>query len=60
MIMHFAFIPVSGSSLNGARSLGPALFVGGFAVAQVWMYLIIPTLAGALAGWLVRRKIADV
>ena len=38
MIMHFAFIPVSGSSLNGARSFGPALFVGGTALAQVWMY----------------------
>jgi antibiotic biosynthesis monooxygenase (ABM) superfamily enzyme len=36
------------------------LFVGGLAVAQVWMYLIIPTAAGALAGWLVRRKIFDV
>ena len=60
MLMHFAFIPVSGASVNGARSLGPALFVGGVAVAQVWMYLIIPTLAGALAGWLVRRKIFDV
>lgn len=60
MIMHFAFFPVSGASLNGARSLGPALFVGGAAVAQIWMYLIIPTIAGALAGWLVRRKVLDV
>jgi aquaporin Z len=60
MIMHFAFYLVSGASLNGARSLGPALFVGGVAVAQVWMYLIIPTFSGALAGWLVRRKIFDV
>jgi aquaporin Z len=60
MLMHFAFIPVSGASVNGARSLGPALFVGGLAVAQVWMYLIVPTVAGALAGWLVRRKIFDV
>lgn len=60
MIMHFAFIPVSGSSLNGARSLGPALFVGGTALAQVWMYLVVPTLAGALAGWLVKSKTLDV
>lgn len=60
MIMHFAFIPVSGASLNGARSLGPAVFVGGVAVAQIWMYLIVPTLAGALAGWLVRSKTLDV
>ena len=53
MVMHFAFIPVSGSSLNGARSLGPALFVGGTALAQVWMYLVVPTIAGAAAGRLV-------
>jgi aquaporin Z len=60
MIMHFAFIPVSGSSLNGARSLGPALFVGGTALAQVWMYLVVPTAAGAIAGWLVKSKALDV
>lgn len=60
MIMHFAFIPVSGASLNGARSLGPALVVGGVAIAQVWLYLVIPTLAGAFAGWLVRMKVLDL
>ena len=60
MIMHFAFIPVSGTSLNGARSLGPALFVGGTALAQVWMYLLVPTIAGAFAGWLVKSKTLDV
>lgn len=60
MVMHFAFIPVSGSSLNGARSLGPAIFVGGTALAQVWMYLLVPTIAGAVAGWLVKSKTLDI
>ena len=60
MIMHLAFIPVSGSSLNGARSLGPAVFVGGTALAQVWLYLIVPTIAGAAAGWLVKSKTLDL
>lgn len=60
MIMHFAFIPVSGASLNGARSLGPAVFVGGNALAQVWLYLVVPTLGGLLAGWLVRSKTLDL
>lgn len=60
MIMHFAFIPVSGASLNGARSLGPAVFSGGEALAQVWMYLVVPTIAGAVAGWLVKSKTLDV
>jgi aquaporin Z len=60
MVIHFAFIPVSGSSVNGARSLGPALFVGGTALAQVWMYLLVPTIAGAVAGWLVKSKTLDI
>jgi aquaporin Z len=60
MILHLAVINVSGTSVNAARGLGPALFVGGVALAQIWMYLVIPTLAGAVAGWLVRCKILDV
>lgn len=60
MVIHFAFIPVSGSSVNGARSLGPALFVGGTALAQVWMYLLVPTIAGAVAGWLIKSKTLDI
>ena len=60
MVIHFAFIPVSGSSVNGARSLGPAILVGGTALAQVWMYLLVPTVAGALAGWLVKSKTLDI
>src|SRR5262249_18780892 len=47
MILHLAFINVSGCSLNPARSLGPALFVGGTALQQLWLYLIVPTVAGA-------------
>jgi aquaporin Z len=60
MVIHFAFIPVSGSSVNAARSLGPAIFVGGTALAQVWMYLLVPTVAGAVAGWLVKSKTLDI
>ena len=60
MIMHLAFIQVSGSSLNAARSFGPAVFVGGNALAQVWLYLVVPTIAGVVAGWLVKSKTLDV
>jgi aquaporin Z len=60
MVAHFALINISGASLNGARSFGPALFVGGTALAQVWMYLIVPTLGGLAAGWLVKSKTLDV
>ena len=55
-VMHLAFINVSGNSLNPARSLGPAVFVGGTALAQVWLFLLVPTVAGAVSGWLGKSK----
>jgi aquaporin Z len=58
--LHFPFINVTGLSVNPARSLGPAVFVGGQALAQVWLFLIVPSLAGAAAGWLVKSKAFDV
>jgi aquaporin Z len=54
--LHFPFINVTGLSVNPARSLGPAVFAGGQALAQVWMFLVVPTIAGAVAGWLFRSK----
>jgi len=57
--LHFPFINVSGLSVNPARSLGPAVFVGGNAIAQLWLFLVVPTLAGAVAGWLVKSKVLD-
>jgi len=56
VVLHFPFINVTGLSANPARSLGPAVFVGGQALAQVWMFLLVPTIAGAVAGWLFRSK----
>jgi aquaporin Z len=48
-------IPVTNASVNPARSTGPALFVGGWALSQLWMFWVAP-IAGALAaGWLFRR-----
>lgn len=60
LILHLAFFSVSGTSVNPARSFGPALFVGGKAFGQVWMYLIVPTLGGLFAGWLIKSKRLDV
>jgi aquaporin Z len=59
-VLHLAFINVSGCSLNPARSLGPAVFVGGTALGQLWLYLVVPTIAGAASGWLVKAKVLDV
>jgi aquaporin Z len=57
LVLHFPFIQVTGLSVNPARSLGPAVFVGGNALAQVWLFLIMPLIGGAIAGWLFRAKV---
>lgn len=59
-VLHFPFINVTGLSVNPARSLGPAVFVGGNALLQLWLFLIVPTIAGAVAGWLVKSKHLDI
>jgi len=43
-------IPVDNASINPARSTGPALFVGGWAVRQLWLFWVAPLLGGLLAG----------
>jgi aquaporin Z len=55
--LHMPFIQVTGLSVNPARSLGPAVFVGGNALLQVWLFLIMPLVGGAIAGWLFRARI---
>lgn len=49
------FINVSGGSLNPARSIGPALFVGGHALSQVWLFIVAPV-AGAFAAGIAYRR----
>ena len=41
--------PLTGTSVNPARSLGPALVVGGTALSQLWVFILAPRLSGALA-----------
>ena len=50
VLLHFPFIMVTGLSVNPARSLGPAVVVGGAALAQLWLFIIAPLIGGALAG----------
>ena len=56
-VIHVVFIPVTGVSVNPARSLGPAIFTGGTALAQVWLFLVMPLVGAAIAGGLFRAKI---
>jgi aquaporin Z len=57
VLIHIVFIQVTGVSVNPARSLGPAIFVGGHALEQVWLFLIMPLIGGAIAGWVFRARI---
>lgn len=58
--IHIFGINITGVSVNPARSLGPALFVGGKALAQVWMFLIVPSIGGIVAGAICRAKALDI
>lgn len=59
MMIHIFGISITGVSVNPARSLGPALFVGGKAVAQLWMFLVVPSIGGIVAGLLFRTKVLE-
>jgi aquaporin Z len=49
-LIHLIGIPVTNLSVNPARSTGPAVFVGGWALAQLWLFWIAPIIGAALAG----------
>jgi aquaporin Z len=49
-LIHLISIPVTNTSVNPARSTGPALFVGGWALSQLWLFWIAPILGAAAAG----------
>ena len=53
-LIHLISIPVTNTSVNPARSTGPALFVGGWAIQQLWLFWIAPVLGGALGGFVYR------
>jgi aquaporin Z len=49
VLIHIVCIPITGTSVNPARSLGPALFVGGIALEQLWLFIVAPIVGGILA-----------
>jgi len=48
-LIHLVGIPVTNTSVNPARSIGPALFVGGWAVNQLWLFIVAPLIGAAVA-----------
>jgi aquaporin Z len=58
-LIHLVGIPVTNTSVNPARSTGPALFVGGWAVQQLWLFWVAPLIGGVLGGWIYRALFSE-
>ena len=58
-LIHLVSIPVTNTSVNPARSTGPALFVGGWALQQLWLFWVAPLIGGAIGGVLYRWLSAE-
>ena len=59
VVIHLVGINVTGVSVNPARSIGPALFAGGTALSQLWLFIIAPILGAVAAGILFRTGLLD-
>ena len=58
VLVHIVCIPITGTSVNPARSIGPALFEGGIALAQLWLFIVAP-LVGAMGSAIVWKIIGS-
>ncbi|MBN9005943.1 MAG: aquaporin Z [Rhizobiales bacterium] len=58
VMIHLVSIPVTNTSVNPARSTGPALFVGGWALQQLWLFWVAPLIGGIIGG-VVYRWLSD-
>ena len=59
LTVHLIGIPLTGTSVNPARSFGPALIVGGDAIKQVWLFIVAPLVGGAIAAGVYLALIAE-
>ena len=58
-LIHLVSIPVTNTSVNPARSTGPALLVGGLALSQLWLFWVAPLIGGAVGGLLYRSLFTE-
>ena len=56
-IVHLVLIPITGTSVNPARSIAPAVYVGGAALGQLWLFIVAPIVGAVVAAILFRAKI---
>ena len=59
VLIHLVGIPVTNTSVNPARSIGPALFVGGWALSQLWLFILAPLIGAAVASVLYKMVVAS-
>ena len=59
VVIHLVGINVTGVSVNPARSIGPALFAGGTAISQLWLFIVAPIIGAVAAGVLYRSGLLD-
>lgn len=59
VVIHLVGINVTGVSVNPARSIGPALFAGGTALTQLWLFIVAPIIGAGLAGFVFRTGLLD-
>ncbi|MFZ0136678.1 MAG: aquaporin Z [Candidatus Sulfotelmatobacter sp.] len=58
-LIHLVCIPITNTSVNPARSTGPAIFAGGWALRQLWMFWVAPLIGGALGGGIYRALFSE-
>lgn len=58
-MIHLVGIQITGTSVNPARSIGPALFVGGTALSQLWLFIVAPIIGGLLGAFIWKFLIKD-
>ena len=59
VMIHLVGIQITGTSVNPARSIGPALFVGGTAISQLWLFIVAPIVGGLLGTFIWKYLISD-
>src|SRR5216684_5265983 len=59
VLIHLVGIPVTNTSVNPARSIGPAVFVGGWALSQLWLFILAPLIGAVIASLLYKAVIAS-
>ncbi len=58
-LIHLISIPVTNTSVNPARSTGPAIFVGGWALSQLWLFWVAPIVGAVIAGFVYRAAMTE-